>query len=350
MQGGINVKNSLLFVNQNKEIIQEFLDAMEGNDFEIDTTDSGLEAAVLLQKKQYKVVVTGINLATYDGTKIIAYLNEYCPQTLCIVYTVRLELAHLKLLVNERRVFRIFQRPVDYSGELFDAIMDAFTCYDAKEAKMQSDKILGDNLKNAAVNSKKMKKVVEERPQEKESLIKFIKSLLNVFEKNIASELPKDEMRQLVRYEKDLVLWMTDDKNKSMNSLEEVSNKIYQEFSGSGEREMEIKLRGCPPKVNVDLCVNVYFILHMLLKRFSMISPEYQARINIISLSRSRYCVRLDGIFPAGAWNAGHERKIDRTLTAVTQTILECLVDKCNQNINDEKVMYQVEMESLFLS
>lgn len=344
------MKNNLLFVNQNKEIIKEFLDAMKGNDFEIDTTDSGLEAAVLLQKKQYKVVVTGINLATYDGTKIIAYLNEYCPETLCIVFTVRLELAHLKLLINERKVFRIFQRPVDYSGKLYEAIMDAFTCYDAREVEMQNDKILGETLKNAAVNLKKMKKVVEERPQEKESLIKFIKSLLKVFERDVASELPEDELRQLVQYERKLVLWIADDKNKSMDSLEEVIRKIEEEFSDDGKREIEVKMRGCPPKVNMDLCVNVHFIIRMLLRRFSMISPDFNVRINIISLSRSRYCVRLDGVFPEGVWYASHERKIDRILTAVTQTILECFVDKCNQNINDERVMYQVEIDSLFQS
>ncbi len=86
------MKNNLLFINQNQDIIQEFLGAMEGREvpMEIDTADSGLEAAILLKKKTYKVVVTGMDLPTYDGTKIIEYLNKNYPQTICIVYTLSL--------------------------------------------------------------------------------------------------------------------------------------------------------------------------------------------------------------------------------------------------------------------
>ncbi len=48
------MENNLLFINQNKDIIQEFLEAMEGREgpMEIDTADSGLEAALLLEKKE----------------------------------------------------------------------------------------------------------------------------------------------------------------------------------------------------------------------------------------------------------------------------------------------------------
>ena len=54
-QGGREMENNLLFINQNKDIIQEFLAAMEGKEepMAIDTADSGLEAAFLLKKKIY---------------------------------------------------------------------------------------------------------------------------------------------------------------------------------------------------------------------------------------------------------------------------------------------------------
>ena len=108
------MKNNLLFVNQNREIIREFLDAMKEYSFEINTASSSAEVAAFLKKKKYKLVITGMNLSGLNGSKLIAYLNQYCPQTVCIVYTRRLELAHLKLLVNDRKVFRIFQKPADF--------------------------------------------------------------------------------------------------------------------------------------------------------------------------------------------------------------------------------------------
>jgi len=60
------MKNNLLFINQNQELIQEFQEAMNlymiESPFEIDTADNGLDAALLLKKKNYKVVITGLGL------------------------------------------------------------------------------------------------------------------------------------------------------------------------------------------------------------------------------------------------------------------------------------------------
>ena len=110
------MENNLLFVNQNRDIIRQFVDVMREYDFAIDTADNGRDAVAFLKRRQYKVMITGMDLTQVDGSKLIAYLNKVYPQTVCIVYTRRLELAHLKLLVNERRVFRIFENTADFGG------------------------------------------------------------------------------------------------------------------------------------------------------------------------------------------------------------------------------------------
>ena len=120
------MENNLLFVNQNHDIIRQFLDVMREYNFEIDTADNGRDAVAFLRKRKYKVMITGMDLSPIDGSKLIAFLNQYFPRTVCIVYTRRLELAHLKLLVNERKVFRIFQNTADFGGEIYSAIMQAF--------------------------------------------------------------------------------------------------------------------------------------------------------------------------------------------------------------------------------
>ena len=71
------MKNNLLFVNQNREIIREFLGAMKEYSFEINTASSSAEVAAFLKKKKYKLVITGMNLSGLNGSKLIAYLNQY---------------------------------------------------------------------------------------------------------------------------------------------------------------------------------------------------------------------------------------------------------------------------------
>ena len=149
------MENNLLFVNQNHDIIRQFLAVMREYHFAIDTADNGQDAVAFLKRRKYKVMVTGMDLTKIDGSKLIAYLNKFYPQTVCIVYTRRLELAHLKLLVNERRVFRIFQNTADFGGEIYSAIMAAFEHYDIQQKDLQKRQILEQKLKNAIEEFKK---------------------------------------------------------------------------------------------------------------------------------------------------------------------------------------------------
>lgn len=191
------MENNLLFINQNKDIIQEFLAAMEGKEvpLEIDTADSGLDAALLLNKKLYKVVVTGLDLPTYDGTKIVEYLNQNYPETVCIVYTWRLELAHLKLLINERRVFRIFQRPMDY-GQMYEAIVDGIVLHDKNEINALDRKDLERNLKTASLQAAGIKQALKGHSGEKNALVKLLWSLLGIYLGDIKSDMSDKEKKE----------------------------------------------------------------------------------------------------------------------------------------------------------
>ncbi len=169
----------LLFVNNRMEIIREFLEAMEGFGcgYEIDATDSGTEAVKLLEEKKYKVVVTGINLSTYGGAKLIEYLNQNLPHTVCIVYTRRIEPAYLKLLVNERRVFRIFQKPTDYKT-LYEAIQDGFSYYGSEEAKRQERKGMDQEIQKRLEACQELQETLKPRAEEKEELMAFMQGML----------------------------------------------------------------------------------------------------------------------------------------------------------------------------
>ena len=64
------MKNNLLFVNHNREIIRKFLNAMKEYDLDIDTAGTGDEVAAVLKKKKYKVVITGMTPACHKTQKL----------------------------------------------------------------------------------------------------------------------------------------------------------------------------------------------------------------------------------------------------------------------------------------
>lgn len=341
------MENSLLFINQNQDIIQEFLEAMDGREgsMEIDTADSGLEAAILLRKKKYKVVVTGMDLPTYDGTKIIEYLNRNYPQTICIVYTWRLELANLRLLVNERKVFRIFQRPTDYA-QMYEAIMDGFVKYDKREADALDRQDLERALEERAKQVEELKQVAKERPWERAETVKFLSSLLNVFTHDVKSGISGREQWQIARYEKKMLLWFLDNKGEGLNNLEDVRKDLCHRFQHPEHHQtVDIQMNDVSEPMNQELCKELHFVLWLLLTRFAMLTSVFEAHVALIPVTQERFRVRVEAIFPEGAWGIGHESRAAQVMTSITQTILECFSDRFTQSISDEKVVYFLEMQ-----
>ena len=220
------MENNLLFVNQNHDIIRQFVDVMREYDFAIDTADNGRDAVAFLKSRQYKVMVTGMDLTQVDGSKLIAYLNKVYPQTVCIVYTRRLELAHLKLLVNERQVFRIFENTADFGGEIYTAIMQAFELYDMQQKETQKRLILEQKLKNGQESLKALKRAVLEDKSELEETAVFLHTLFRVYVRNIRIMLSREERRLLFAYEAELMSRVLDDSVQAEN-LQEMRQKLF---------------------------------------------------------------------------------------------------------------------------
>lgn len=342
------MENNLLFINQNKDIIQEFLAAMEGKEepMVIDTADSGLEAAFLLKKKNYKVVVTGLDLPTYDGTKIVEYLNQNYPKTVCIVYTWRLELAHLKLLINERKVFRIFQRPMDYA-QMYEAILDGFVLYDKEEANELDQQELKRTLQELSEEVARKKQLAEGRPWERKELATFLQSLLSVFVRDVKSEMHAREKWQLVRYEKKLILWFLNRQGDLLKSLEDVKEDICHRFHRPEHSQtVEVILSNVPETMDPDFCGDLHFITWLLLTRFTMFSSGFTARVSFLLLNQNRFRVSVEGVFPGGMWGEAHENKTSQMITGVTQAVLDSFSDRFTQSIGDEKVVYYMEVQN----
>ena len=137
----------LLFINKYPDIIQEFLAAMEGREVKIDVAANGIQAASCLKKHVYQVAVTGLSLDGYNGEQIITWLNKNFPDTLCIIYTTTISPAQLSFFFNERKVFRVFLRPVDFKREFFEALEDAFEEYEVQMAEKEEKLLHKDRVR-----------------------------------------------------------------------------------------------------------------------------------------------------------------------------------------------------------
>ncbi len=229
------MENNLLFVNQNHDIIRQFMAVMQEYNFKIDTADNGRDAIAFLKRRKYKLMITGMDLSSIDGSKLIAYLNKYFPQTVCIVYTRRLELAHLKLLVNERRVFRIFQNTADFGGEIYSAIMEAFDTYDMQQKEWQKMQILEQKLKNGKKSLQEMRQAALEGKSQREEAAVFFHALFRVYVRNVKIRLPRKERQLLFAYEMELIAHLLDASTEAKD-LEALKQKLYQKCS-SDERK-----------------------------------------------------------------------------------------------------------------
>ena len=182
----------LLFISKYPDIVQEFLVAMDGKEIAIDVASNGIEAAAKLKKEEYQVVVTGIALDGYNGEQIITYLNKNRPNTVCIIYTTNISPSQLHFFINERSVFRVFLRPVDFQGEFFEALEEAFGCYDVRVAdeqdKIRQQEEVEKKRQDTAMMRGKLARQKYTRPQAANYLKRLVELTINEYTDRLGVE------------------------------------------------------------------------------------------------------------------------------------------------------------------
>lgn len=175
--GGVLMDRKLLFISKYPDIIQEFLIAMDGKEIAIDVASNGIEAVTMLKKSEYQVVVTGISLDGYNGEQIITYLNKNFPNTVCIIYTTSISPTQLHFFINERNVFRVFLRPVDFHQKFFAALEDAFEYYDVRVANQEEEASRGEEIEKKAQECVEIREKLARQKQTKAYANRYMKRM-----------------------------------------------------------------------------------------------------------------------------------------------------------------------------
>lgn len=232
-----NGGKSMLFISKYPQIIQEFLDAMGEQDFEIDTALNGIEAAKKIKKKDYDVVVTGLSLEGYNGEQIITYLNKNVPSTVCIIYTTTISPAQLHFFINERNVFRVFLRPVDFRGEFFVALSEAFE-YHAVQVKNAQDE---QEKRETQESQQKEIQAIEHRMRMQrlagDSLNRYMKRLMRLTLKEYAgAKLPQEALLEMLDEEEQAVDCCCMQGKQTREALAQAEQIMENIFARTGRR------------------------------------------------------------------------------------------------------------------
>lgn len=170
---------SLLFISKYPDIIEEFTREMAGQDIDIEVANNGIDAAILLRKKEYQIVVTGLTLDGFNGEQIITYVNKTYPDTVCIIYTTTISPAQLHFFVNERNVFRVFLRPVDFKKQFFEALNDAFEYNSIKKKNREEEEERKKSLQKNKNAIREMEGFLLNQMQGWKGLENFSKKVIN---------------------------------------------------------------------------------------------------------------------------------------------------------------------------
>lgn len=341
------MKDSVLFVNRDQTEIKEFLSAMQDYTFVIDTADSGLEAAVLLRKNKYKVVITGMNLSTYDGTKLIAYLNGHCPYTACIVYTTRVDLAQLRLLVNKRDVFRIFLKPVNYRGDFYHAIKDGFAYYDMQEAEAEERKIKEQKQKSMEDAEIGMNETISSGKIEWKQMKRFAYPLLQWSVQAFDLPLPEEERKALAAYEQKIMDYYLREDYKSCDSLEAIQERICQEFIlEDREQKIAIEIKQKPVNPKPGFYEQLHFIMCLIVKQIADISSTYEVKIGLDFQIPFRPVLQIQGKVGKDNLEKYRQGELEQKCAVIVLSIIEAITEECKLEMKEDMVVYQVQMRT----
>lgn len=226
----------LLFISKYPDIIQEFLVAMDGKEIAIDVASNGIEAVTQLKKNEYQVVVTGISLDGYNGEQIITYLNKNYPNTVCIIYTTTISPSQLYFFINERNVFRVFLRPVDYRQKFFTALEDAFEYYDVRIANQRDENARDEATEDKKRRCREIEQKLTQSKLEKPYANQYMKRLAQLTLQTYADKLDAEQKQIILGAECraiDLCLGKDGSNAESMAAAENLAKKVTEKLSNA---------------------------------------------------------------------------------------------------------------------
>lgn len=157
----ITKKDTVLFVDDEQNVLSSIKRSLIDAKFEVLTTDSPETALDILKDKEISVLVTDLKMPTVSGVDLIKIVSKHYPDTVIIVLSAYYQMSTVLSVIRAGDIFYYFTKPWKMESDFLPTIEKAIIHY--KERKEQKAAV--------ETSSKEIKKYQQE--------LKSIRSLYN---------------------------------------------------------------------------------------------------------------------------------------------------------------------------
>ncbi|MCR5374981.1 MAG: response regulator [Lachnospiraceae bacterium] len=298
------MEDRVLFISSHPDVIEEFTSAYASEDFQVEVAHSGVEGVRKIAAATYKVVVTNLRLPDIDGIKIVQYLNKTLPNTVCIVYTTKLNTGQAAFLINKMHVFKVFLRPADYSGEMLDAIQQAFEKYNVVEADEGDVKEAVDYEEEQRVRYRELVAAIIDK-NDAQSLIKSCAEAIFEATTSFNTKLTEGERLKLLALENKIISKALKESEKTIPDLMSLEVVLRGNFFDNAQgRSYKMEVESNVVKLPGDFILKLYLCLCFVIEYVNMFSKEYEMDINVEFETSTRITVTAVFKFPKEAYRS----------------------------------------------
>lgn len=133
---------TVLFVDDDQNLIESLKRATYGKPFRSIFALSGAHALKILEKFSVDIVVSDMNMPGMDGLSFLITLKVKYPETIRIVLTGYFQLAQVLATINSGDVYRFLTKPFSAKDDLMPALQEALDLVELKKRKYQMVKEL----------------------------------------------------------------------------------------------------------------------------------------------------------------------------------------------------------------
>lgn len=116
------VKNTVLFVDDEQNILASIRRATEDEDFIAVFASSGEEALEIFEKRHISVIVTDMRMPEMNGLTLLKTIREKYPNTVRIVLSGYTQLSQVLATVNQGDIFQFIPKPWNMEEELLATV------------------------------------------------------------------------------------------------------------------------------------------------------------------------------------------------------------------------------------
>lgn len=340
------MENRLLFINQRPDVVAEFEKAFETEEFQVEIARSGREGCQKILTADYKLVVTSMLLDDIDGIKILQFLKERNPSTICMVYTTKLSVAHMAYLMNNLHVFKIFLRPADYRGEMLEAILEAFDQYDINEITGAERQEREETSKKQQEKYLDIKRKTMKQEEADRSVLKIMNSVMDVLANHEHNLTDEENKHILMMQQLFLDNYLKENAVPATNFAALEAKLRHAIFNGIPGRVLNLDTGSTLVSLSETFVEHLYMCLWLIAYRSTLLCQEYTMKVRLRFETSTIIDVDITLVYPDGVMEQSNKMNISRIVTVLVEHTVFSMCKQHSRMELDNGVHYSLVMDT----